>query len=85
MPITFFFKVATAIIYALSFKILGVSLHALQVSQVLPTHTIYQIPLIEWIGLYPTIETTLPQIFFVILILLTSAWIKKKNSVLSTV
>ncbi|HEY4550373.1 MAG TPA: FTR1 family protein [Bacillus sp. (in: firmicutes)] len=85
MPITFFFKVATAIIYVLSFKILGVSLHALQVSQVLPTHMIYQIPLIEWIGLYPTLETTLPQIFFVILILLTSAWIKKKNSVGSTV
>lgn len=72
LPITAFFKVATVIIYALSFKILGVSIHSLQVSQVLPTHTVHQIPFIEWIGLYPTLETTLPQISFVIVILLTS-------------
>jgi high-affinity iron transporter len=81
LPITAFFKVATVIIYALSFKILGVSIHSLQVSQVLPTHTVHQIPFIEWIGVYPTLETTLPQISFVIVILLTSIWIKKKNSV----
>ena len=85
LPITAFFKVATIIIYALSFKILGVSVHSLQVSQVLPTHRVYQIPFIEWIGLYPTLETTLPQSSFVIVILLTSVWIKKKNSVGSTV
>jgi len=80
LPITLFFKVATIMIYALAFKILGVSIHALQVSNVLPTHSIGT-PFIEWIGLYPTLETTLPQIAFAGLILLTTVWVKKRNSI----
>lgn len=79
LPITLFFKIATVMIYVLAFKILGVSIHALQVSQVLPTHSIGS-PFVEWIGLYPTLETTLPQIVFVALILLTTVWVKKKNN-----
>ncbi|WP_338449711.1 FTR1 family protein [Niallia oryzisoli] len=79
LPITLFFKIATVMIYVLAFKILGVSIHALQVSQVLPTHSIGS-PFIEWIGLYPTLETTLPQIVFVALILLTTVWVKKRNN-----
>ena len=39
LPITLFFKAATILIYVLAFKILGVSIHSLQVSQVLKTHT----------------------------------------------
>ena len=81
LPITTFFKVATFIIYALAFKIIGVSIHSLQVSQVLTIHSVHNIPFIEWIGLYPTLETTLPQILFVMMILLVTFWIKKRNSV----
>ena len=34
LPITTFFKVATFIIYAVAFKILGVSIHSLQVFEI---------------------------------------------------
>ena len=68
LPISAFFKVTTFIIYALSFKMLGVSIHSLQVSQIVPIHSVHGIPFIEEVGLYPTLETTLPQISFIILL-----------------
>lgn len=81
LPITLFFKAATILIYVLAFKILGVSIHSLQVSQVLKTHTITSFPFVEWIGLYPTVETILPQAVLILLILLATYWVKKNNSV----
>lgn len=81
LPITLFFKGATILIYVLAFKILGVSIHSLQVSQVLKTHTITSFPFVEWIGLYPTVETILPQAVLILLILLATYWVKKNNSV----
>ncbi|MGE7604558.1 FTR1 family iron permease [Peribacillus sp. NPDC097675] len=80
MPMTIFFKVATIFIYALAFKILGVSIHALQVSQVLETHALHTFPFIEWIGLYPTVETLVPQIVLLLLVIVAAIWIKKNNS-----
>ena len=52
IPITPFLKGATLLIYVIAFKILGVSIHSLQVSQVLTIHTIHSFPFVEWIGLY---------------------------------
>ncbi|WP_340372600.1 FTR1 family protein [Peribacillus sp. FSL E2-0218] len=80
LPMSVFFKVATILIYALAFKILGVSIHSLQVSQVIPTNTISSFPFIEAIGLYPTIETLVPQAVLLLLILLAAYWVKKSNS-----
>ncbi|MFJ7679864.1 FTR1 family protein [Peribacillus sp. NPDC097264] len=80
LPMTVFFKVATIFIYALAFKILGVSIHALQVSQVIKTHTLHTFPFIEWIGLYPTVETIVPQMVLLLLIIVAAIWVKKNNS-----
>lgn len=80
LPMSVFFKVATILIYALAFKILGVSIHSLQVSQVIPTNTISSFPFIEAIGLYPTIETLVPQAVLLLLIILAAYWVKKSNS-----
>ncbi|MFJ7747582.1 FTR1 family protein [Peribacillus sp. NPDC097295] len=80
LPMTVFFKVATIFIYALAFKILGVSIHALQVSQVIKTHTLHTFPFIEWIGLYPTVETIVPQTVLLLLVIMAGIWIKKNNS-----
>ena len=66
LPMTLFFKVATILIYALAFKILGVSIHSLQVSQVIQTNTISSFPFAETIGLYPTMETLVPQAVLII-------------------
>ncbi|MFJ7310890.1 FTR1 family protein [Peribacillus frigoritolerans] len=80
LPMTLFFKVATILIYALAFKILGVSIHSLQVSQVIQTNTISTFPFAETIGLYPTMETLVPQAVLILLIALAAIWVKKSNS-----
>lgn len=80
IPITPFLKGATLLIYMLAFKILGVSIHSLQVSQVLTTHAIPSFPFIEWIGLYPSWETLLSQVGLLLVIVLTTMVIKKKTT-----
>ncbi|MFP5112272.1 FTR1 family iron permease [Bacillaceae bacterium C204] len=84
IPIRFFFKAATILIYFLAFKILGISIHALQISDVLSTSTVQQLPFIEWIGLYPTWETTITQLLLVIVIVGLS-WMIKKRTVITSV
>ncbi|WP_285769418.1 FTR1 family protein [Peribacillus sp. SI8-4] len=81
LPMTVFFKVATILIYALAFKILGVSIHSLQVSQVMPTSTISSFPFVEAIGLFPTVETLMPQAVLILLIALASYWIKRNTAI----
>ncbi|PLS16103.1 hypothetical protein CVD28_18865 [Bacillus sp. M6-12] len=80
IPIHLFFTTATILIYFLSFKILGISIHSLQVSQILATHTIHPFPFIEWIGLYPTWETLIAQVLLLAIVFILSAWIKLRNS-----
>ncbi|MEC2057839.1 FTR1 family iron permease [Peribacillus psychrosaccharolyticus] len=79
IPISVFFKAATVFIYLLAFKILGVSVHALQVSKTISIHTLHSFPFIDWIGLYPTVETLLPQLVLLLIILFTGMTIKKRN------
>lgn len=78
IPIRLFFRVATVLIYLLAFKILGVSVHALQISNVLSMSTAQQLPYIDWIGIYPTWETFLTQLLLVVIILLTTWFVKKR-------
>ncbi|MEH7075581.1 FTR1 family iron permease [Neobacillus drentensis] len=84
IPIRFFFKAATILIYFLAFKILGISIHALQISDVLSTSTVHQLPFIDWIGLYPTWETTVTQLLLIMVIVLLT-WIVKKRTITSNV
>ena len=84
IPIRFFFKAATILIYILAFKILGISIHALQISDVLSTSTVHQLPFIDWIGLYPTLETTITQLLLVIVIL-GLTWMIKKRTVITNI
>ncbi len=76
IPIRPFFIVATVLIYFLAFKILGMSIHSLQVAGVIPTHSLHNFPHIEWIGLFPSIETFIPQMILFVIIGTTSLWIK---------
>lgn len=66
IPMRPFFLVATWLIYLLTFKMVGVSIHALQVANILDIHYIQQIPFIAFIGLYPTLETIIPQLILLI-------------------
>jgi len=62
LPIRPFFLVASALIYYLVVRFLGESIHSLQVSGWVPSHTASGIPTIGALGVYPTWETTLPQL-----------------------
>ncbi|MED1471540.1 FTR1 family protein [Bacillus salipaludis] len=78
IPIRLFFKAATILIYILTFKILGISVHALQISNMIPTTTVNKLPYVDWIGLYPTWETTLTQIGLLVIIFFMTYAVKKK-------
>lgn len=79
IPIKLFFRTATILIYLLAFKILGVSIHALQISNMLPTTTIPSMPFIDLIGFYPTLETLVTQLLLVAVIALIFLISRKKD------
>ena len=61
IPLHYFFAAATIFIYVLTFKIIGTSLHTLQLTDVLPTTVNHALPVISSIGFYPTTETMIGQ------------------------
>ena len=59
-------------IYALAFKMLGVSLHALQLTNMLPNHILSNFPTIDWAGIYPSWEVLACQVLFVLIIVIVT-------------
>ncbi|WP_419871632.1 FTR1 family iron permease [Candidatus Pristimantibacillus sp. PTI5] len=62
LPVRPFFLAASVLIYYLVVRFLGESIHSLQVSGWVPSHTASGLPTIGILGVYPTWETTLPQL-----------------------
>ncbi len=62
------FFILTWMIYALAFKMLGVSLHALQLTNMLPNHILNNFPTIDWAGIYPSWEVLASQVLFVLIV-----------------
>lgn len=62
IPLKPFFSVTSLLIYYLGFKFVGSGIHALQVAGYLQVSTAPFLPAVPFLGLYPTWETTLPQI-----------------------
>jgi high-affinity iron transporter len=62
IPISLFFSIASVLVFYLCFKFLGVGIHALQVAGVVPATTVAFLPESSFFGLYPTLETTIPQL-----------------------
>ena len=59
----------TWLIYALAFKMLGVSIHALQLTAIFPSHLLSHLPTIDWLGIYPSLEVLLSQVIFLVVVL----------------
>lgn len=78
IPIHRLFFIMSLFIFILAFKILGVSIHTLQILNIVPQHTINHLPFIDLIGFYPTYETLIPQLALVILVVIYYAMSKKK-------
>lgn len=74
LPVQRLFLAATCLIYLMAFKILGASLHALQLTGIVPIHVAPYVPTVSWLGFYPTYETLIPQIGLCVLIGLTVLW-----------
>ncbi|MBE3590911.1 MAG: FTR1 family iron permease [Firmicutes bacterium] len=62
VPVRPFFLAATVLIDYLALKFTGQSLHALQVAGVVPAHGAAWLPEVEWLGVYPSFETLVPQV-----------------------
>lgn len=78
IPIHKFFAVATILIYVLAFKIIGVSLHTLQLTDNLSTTIVDGLPVISLIGFYPTVETIIGQSILLLLVAATVLYKKKQ-------
>lgn len=80
LPVPTMFKILTWVLYVLGFKILGVSVHALQLTGILPTSIVDGISNVDLIGFYATVETISAQLIYIILILLLQRWMQKNES-----
>ena len=79
VPVRALFLGITVLIYYLAFKFTGESLHALQVVDKLPAHTISGLPEANFLGMYPTWETTIAQAVLLAMIVLQTVRTKKNN------
>ncbi|MBA9029072.1 FTR1 family iron permease [Peribacillus huizhouensis] len=79
IPIHKLFAVATILIYVLAFKIIGVSLHTLQLRDIVSTTIVDGLPLVSIIGFYPTVETMMGQAVLLVLVGATIAYKKKQK------
>lgn len=77
LPIPALFKVLTWVIYALGFKILGVSLSALQLTGHISRTVIPSLPAFESIGFYPTVQTLMAQVAYIAIIVWVQWWLKR--------
>jgi high-affinity iron transporter len=66
LPLRPFFLVTSALIYYLAFKFIGSGIHALQVSGYVSATPEPFLPSSDLIGLFPTLETTIPQVLLVV-------------------
>lgn len=73
------FAAATLLIYALAFKIIGVSLHTLQLRDMVSITIVDGLPTISFIGFYPTVETIIGQAILLCLIAVTIFYKKKQK------
>lgn len=73
LPIHLMFKVMSWLIYALGFKILGVSVHTLQLTNVFQ-QDILSLPSIAILGFYNSIQGMFAQIVYIALIVGVARW-----------
>lgn len=66
IPIFYIFRVLSIFIFIMGFKMLGVSIQKLQLLGAMPRHVIEGFPTINWLGLYPSYETLIAQVVYII-------------------
>ncbi len=91
LPLKPFFTVTGLLLMLLAFNFTGAGIRGLQEAGLVSAHLLAWIPenliLMELFGVYPTLETTLAQILFLLLLIATfsySLWRKKQKSAVIT-
>lgn len=81
LSLPWLFKILTIGIYVLAFKILGVSIHTLIVTQYLPANPIVwgNLQAIEWLGFYPTWWTVASQALYLLGLVLIFFLVSKRE------
>ncbi|WP_206812393.1 FTR1 family iron permease [Paradesulfitobacterium ferrireducens] len=74
LPIRLFFMVSSVIVFYLSIKFTGMGIHSLQLAGTIPSTTASNIPNIDFLALYPSWQSTLPQIALVLSALIVILW-----------
>ncbi|MEH7419302.1 FTR1 family protein [Neobacillus drentensis] len=83
LPLRPFFMVSSLIVFYLCVKFTGMGIHSLQLSGLIQTTNSESIPSIEFFALYPSWESTIPQIILVLgaVIIVLSKRLKNKKTV----
>jgi high-affinity iron transporter len=74
LPVRPFFMVSSVIVFYLCLKFTGMGIHSLQLAGLLPTTMVSEIPSIDFLALYPSLESIIPQIALVIIALSVVIW-----------
>ncbi len=67
LPLNRIFAITSFMLYVLSFIFLGQGIRELQEANVVPATNLPFIPAIDFLGIYPTLETTLAQLVLIVL------------------
>ena len=81
IPLKPFFLVTSLLIYYLGFKFVGAGIHSLQVAGILPASPANFLPTSETFGLYPTWETTLPQLAVLLITVAVVIYTRQKPEI----
>lgn len=79
LPIPLLFKILTWTIYFLGFKILGVSISALQLTNIL-NRTVLNLPNIEWAGFYASVQGVLAQMIYIAVVACVLFWQNRQKT-----
>jgi high-affinity iron transporter len=75
IPLKYFFSATSLLLYFLCFILIGKGIHELQGAGVIGISFVDYIPRIETLGIYPTLETLIPQAVIVAAFIFASLWI----------
>jgi high-affinity iron transporter len=75
IPLKYFFSVTTLFLYILCFILLGKGITAFQEAGIVGIKSINFIPQVDILGIYPTLETSIPQAILIIAFVVALIWL----------
>lgn len=79
LPLNLIFPITGSILYILSFIFTGQAIRSFQEANLISTTPLDFLPTMDFLGIYPTLETALAQSIFIILVILAIIIIKKEK------